>query len=439
MDHLGFKFAREELRITPAKVQRVHLMKEILKCPECEKTGSSVIAEGEVPKALLPHSPVSASLAAEVMYRKTKDYLPFYRMENDTMQLGAVIPRETSSSWFIKLAEKYLLPVYNELHKEQLKRNVLHADETTCQVLREDGRSPESTSYMWVYTTADDGLPQIVIYDYSSGRAGANAREYLKGFKGMLQCDGYAGYNLVDDVTLVICVAHLRRKFFEAIPASDRKKIKLLDINSEEAIKEPVIPEGNDTMSPAVIGVAYCNKLFYIERCIKDKTQDEKKALRRDLSLPVWGAFWEFVNSLHPVGGSKLDTAVKYALNHKEGFMNYMLDGSCDISNNRAERKCKNYALIRRNSLFHTSVKGAEASAVVSSIAETAAANNLNVYQYLYTLLLYMPDYHDEPAGINALLPWSPFIKEHCTGLRDTEKMTSENHPDLLNNQDLSV
>ncbi len=111
--------------------------------------------------------------------------------------------------------------------------------------------------------------------------------------------------------------------------------------------------------------------------------------------------------------------------------MNYMLDGSCDLSNNKAERKCKNYALIRRNSLFHTSVPEAEASAVVSSIAETAAANNLNVYQYLYTLLLYMPDYKDELAGIKALLPWSPFIREHCTGLRDTENITPENHPDL--------
>ncbi len=431
MEHLGYKFAREEIRITPAKVQRTHLMKEMLKCPECEKTGSSSITEGDIPKSLLPHSPVSASFGAEVMYRKAKDYLPFYRMENDTMQLGAVIPRETSSNWFIKLSEKYLLPIYNELHAEQLTRNVLHADETTCQVLKEDGKTPESTSYMWVYTTANDGLPQVVVYDYANGRAGANAREYLKGFKGLLQCDGYAGYNLVDNVTLVICVAHLRRKFFEAIPACDRKKIKLLDINSEESIKEPIIPVENEKMSPAVIGVAYCNKLFYIERCIKDKPFKEKEIARKELSLPIWNAFWDYVGSLNPLGGSKLEKAVKYALNHKEGFMNYMLDGSCDLSNNKAERKCKNYALIRRNSLFHTSVQGAEASAVVSSIAETAVANNLNVYQYLYTLLLYMPDYKNEPAGIKSLLPWSPFIKEHCTGLRDTETITPENHPDL--------
>lgn len=431
MEHLGYKFAREELRIIPAKIIRAHLMKELLKCPFCSQEGPDTIVEGSVPKALLPHSPVSASIAADVMYRKAKDYLPFYRMENDGAEFGAIIPRETASNWFIKCAERYFLPIYHELHEEQLTREVLHADETTCQVLHEEGKSPESTSYMWVYTTANDGLPQVVVYDYASGRAGANAKAYLEGFSGLLQCDGYAGYNLVENVTLVICVAHLRRKFYEAIPTSDRKKIKLLDIHSEEAIKEPVIPEGAATMSPAVIGVAYCNKLFYIERTIKDKTSKEKQLARKNLEVPVWNAFWEFVSSLHPVGGSKLEKAVNYALGHKEGFMNYMLDGSCDLSNNKAERKCKNYALIRRNSLFHTSVKGAEASAVVSSIVETAAANNLNVYQYLYTLLLYMPDYKDKPAGIKALLPWSPFIKEHCTGLRDTETMTAENHPDL--------
>ena len=321
-------------------------------------------------------------------------------MENNNAELGAIIPRETLANRFIKCAQKYLAPIVDVLHAEQLKREVLHADETTCQVLREKDKAPESISYMWIYTTANDGKPPITVYDYEPGRSGQNAKNYLQGFSGLLQCDGYAGYNAVENVKLVICVAHLRRKFYEAIPDSDRKSIKLLDVNSEEAIKEPVIPENKPTMSPAVIGVAYCNKLFYIERCIKDKTPEEKVQERERLAAPVWEDFWEFGDSLHPVGGSKLATAVNYALNHKEDFMNYMLDGSCDLSNNLAERKCKNYALIRRNSLFHTSVTGAEAGAVVSSVVETATANKLNVYQYLYTLLVYMPDYKDKSDDI---------------------------------------
>lgn len=432
MQHYMYKFGREELRIIPAKVERIHLMKEVVQCPKCIEDGDVVFDEARLPKGLLPHSPVSASLAAEVMYRKSAEYLPFYRMEADTAQTGAMIPRETSSSWFIKCAEKYLAPLWNELHAEQLTRGVLCADETTAQVLREKDKTAESCSYMWVYSTANDGLPPVVVYEYQPTRAGNNAKNYLHGFHGLLQCDGFAGYHKVEDVTLVICVAHLRRKFFEAIPTDNRKGMKLLDINSEEALKEPEIPdESQITLSPGEIGVAYCNKLFYLERCFKEMTAEERTAERQKFAVPVWENFWKWIDSLHPLGASKLEKAVNYALNHKGMFENYMLDGRCDISNNRAERKCKNYALMRKNSLFHTSEAGAMASAVVGSLVETARANNLNVYQYLYMVLLYMPDYKDKPAGIKALLPWSPFMKEHCSGLRDTENITLEKHPDL--------
>lgn len=105
------------------------------------------------------------------------------------------------------------------------------------------------------------------------------------------------------------------------------------------------------------------------------------------------------------------------AKNHKEILRNYLQDGRCEISNNAAERRAKSYAIGRKAFLFHTSTAGAEASAVMYSIVETAKVNNLNVFQYLYTVLLYMPDYKNEPAGIEKLLPWSDFIKERCSGL----------------------
>ena len=108
-----------------------------------------------------------------------------------------------------------------------------------------------------------------------------------------------------------------------------------------------------------------------------------------------------------------------------------MLDGRCEISNNAAERRAKSYAISRKNSLFHTSERGAAASAVMHSIVETAKANNLNIFQYIYIVLIYMPDYINEPAGIDMLLPWSDFIKEHCSGLIDVVTITSENHDPL--------
>ncbi|KAI4446709.1 hypothetical protein C823_001227 [Eubacterium plexicaudatum ASF492] len=108
-----------------------------------------------------------------------------------------------------------------------------------------------------------------------------------------------------------------------------------------------------------------------------------------------------------------------------------MLDGRCELSNNRAERCAKSYAIGRKNSLFHTSAAGAEASALVYSIIETAKANKLNVFQYLYVLLLYMPEHKDDPNAVKTLLPWSDFIKERCTGLIDVEAITPENKPQL--------
>ena len=107
--------------------------------------------------------------------------------------------------------------------------------------------------------------------------------------------------------------------------------------------------------------------------------------------------------------------------------MNYLLDGRCEISNNHAERKAKSYAIGRKAFLFHTSEAGAGARAVMCSIVETAKANNLNIFQSLYTVLLYMPDYMNSSAGIEQLMPWSDFIKEKCSGLINVECNVPEN------------
>ena len=122
---------------------------------------------------------------------------------------------------------------------------------------------------------------------------------------------------------------------------------------------------------------------------------------------------------------------MNYARNHKDTLQNYLQDGRCELSNNKAERKAKSYAIGRKNSLFHTSVDGATASSIIYSLVETAKANNVNVFQYIYTLLLYMPGYKDRSEGIEPLLPWSDFIKEHCSGLIDVESVTADNLPEL--------
>lgn len=319
------------------------------------------------------------------------------------------------------------------MHELLIQREIIHADETTCQILKEEGKTAESTSYMWIYLSGSDGQPPIVLYDYQAGRNGKFPKNFLEGFSGMIQCDGYSGYNKVEDVILVCCVAHCRRKFFEVIPAGRRRELKLLDVNSEETIKKVSLPseEERKNMIPAEVGLIYCNQLFFIEKGLKGMAPEERKAKRMELEVPVWNAFWSWIDTLDPLGGSKLAKAVTYAKNHHETLCNYLLDGRCEISNNVAERCAKSYAIGRKNFLFHNSVPGAEASAIVYSMIETAKANKINVFQYLYIVLQYMPDYKNEPQGIEMLLPWSDFIKEHCTGFIDTETIVSENRGKL--------
>ncbi len=146
-------FVREEIRITPAIVERIHYLQEVRICPECKKSEDGSFKKGVVPSALIPHSPASASAVAFVMFNKCFMGLPYYRQESAFAQLGATIPRETLANWCILATQRHLLPIYNELHKALLQREVIHADETTCQVLREEGKEAQSTSYMWIYTS----------------------------------------------------------------------------------------------------------------------------------------------------------------------------------------------------------------------------------------------------------------------------------------------
>ncbi|MCD7823532.1 MAG: IS66 family transposase [Oscillospiraceae bacterium] len=434
METLGWQYVREELRITPAIVERVHYMQETLVCPACREEDDTTIVKAPMPTALLPHSPASPSMVAYVMYEKFVNDVPFYRQEMDWLQKGTPLARETTSNWCIKCALEYFQPVYDRLHVHLVEREILHADETVCQVLHEDKKAASSKSYMWIYLTGNDGQPAIILFEYQPGRNGDYARDFLEGFSGLLECDGYTGYNKVDNVTLVCCLAHCRRYFYEAVPAARRRKMKLLDVNSPEEIPEEAASPDKakeEKKTPAEIGVHYCNQLFKVERTLKDLPADERKTKRLELETPIWDSFWSWLATVKPAGGSLLEKAVNYAGNHKGLLGNYMLDGRCEISNNRAERQAKSYGTGRKNFLFHNSVNGAKSSAIIYSLVETAKANHLNIYQYLYTLLLYMPDYKNEPAGVEAMMPWSDFIKERCSGVMDTKTETPENRGQL--------
>ena len=432
MKPMGKEYIREELRIVPARVLRIQYYAEKYYCPVCRQEDDCSIIRAKTPAALLPHSPASPGMVAKVMTDKVVMDLPFYRQEKAFRELGVPVGRDTLANWFNQCALTYLMPVVERLHQELLGREVIHADEVPCQVLHEEGKKATSKSYFWIYATGTDGKPKVILYDYRPGRSGDHPIEFLNGFKGLLHCDGYAAYGRIEDVVLVCCMAHCRRYFYEAIPSARRKKYLLLDINSEQQMKDPAAEVSDiEKLLPAEKGVYYCNRLFYLERKFKELPADERKQKRLETEAPVWEEFWNWIETLNPSGGSKLEKAVKYARNHHETLMNYLKDGRCELSNNLAERQAKAYVMARKNFLFHNTVDGANATAAVFSLTETAKANNLNVYQYLYMLLLYMPDYKEEPAGIEMLLPWSDFIQKNCTGLVDTETIKPENRGNL--------
>lgn len=393
MEVIGHKVVREELSIIPAKVERIQYVQEVVGCPQCKEDGASTIVKAETPSPLLKHSLASPSTVSYVMYQKYANSIPLYRQEAEWKQLGVKLNRATLANWIIQCGIKYMKPVFDRLHQHLLERAVIHADETTCQVLKEDGKTAQSKSYMWLYSSSNDGLPSIRLYDYHPSRGGYNAESFLKDFSGYLICDGFSGYNVLKNVTRCGCLAHMRRYWHDALPGKTSK---------------------TDKKTPAEIGFEYCNQIFALEEKYASLDAETRKQKRLETQPAIWKAYWSWLDTLNPTGGSRLAKAVTYARNQKPYMENYLLDGRCPVSNNNAEHLAKSYAVGRKNFLFHDTVKGAQASAIVYSLVETAKYNNLNIRKYLEVVLLYMPDYLDEPEGIESLMPWSDMLQEVC-------------------------
>ena len=392
---IGKEVVREELEYIPAKLQIVRYVRMSYECPKCKHTDHPYIQKALTPTSLMNHSLASPSSVANVMYQKYVNAIPLYRQEKDWENMGISLSRATMANWVIRCTQDYLIPIVEHLQRELLSRDIIHCDETPVQVLKEDGKKPQTKSYMWLYRTGNDNKAPVILYDYQPSRNGDHAVTFLKDFKGYVHSDGYSGYNKLTNITRCGCWAHLRRKFVEAIP------------NKKDA---------NAPLTSAEIGRDYCNQLFKIEESLKVLSFEERKIKRLELEKPVLEAFWCWLESLNVLKGSALGKAVTYAINQRPYMENYLLDGRCALSNNAAENAIRPFTVGRKNWLFADSPKGADASAAVYSIIETAKANNLNVYTYLQYLLLYMPDtdWRNYPEELDNLMPWSEAVQAEC-------------------------
>lgn len=363
LHEMGKEIVREELKIIPAQAVIVQHIRYTYSCRNCEKTGTEVpVIKAPVKNAVIKGGFASPEAVAYIMTQKYLMDIPLYRQENDFKRRDIQLSRQTMANWIMKSSEIWLKPVYDVLHEKLISCTTAHADETTVQVLKEPGKKPQSKSYMWLYRSGQYEKEQIALYDYRSGRNAKYAQEFLEGFSGYLHCDGYQAYKKLENVTLVQCLAHSRRKFDEALTCL-----------KEEERKD----------SKAAIGLAYCNKLFKIEEKISELTPEEKYIKRQELSKPVLDDFFTWLNSFTPASQSHLGKAVAYTLNQWANLQNYLLDGRLNISNNSAEHLAKSFALCRKNFLFSNTPRGAEASATVMSIIETSKLNKIDAFKYL--------------------------------------------------------
>ena len=222
------------------------------------------------------------------------------------------------ANWIIYCSQHYFQPLYDYFHRELLKRRFAMADETRVQVLDEPDRKAETQSFMWLFRSGEDGLPDIILYDYTPTRNGDHAAKFLEGFQGYLETDGYLGYNKVPGIKRCSCWAHIRRYFIDAAP-----KGKQFDYSQ-----------------PAVQGVQYCDRLFRIEDTINKRypgNYEKRKQLRLEKEKPVLEAFWSWLDSLHIVRNSRMYKAVNYVQNRRETVETYLEDGRCSFTNNASE------------------------------------------------------------------------------------------------------
>ena len=298
------------------------------------------------------------------------------------------------ANWLIKASNEWLEPLYDRLRQKLLGHGVLHVDETMVQVLKEPGKAAQSKSYMWLYRTSGDARHQIVLYDYQPDRRYIRPKEFLEGYSGFIHTDGYEAYHkLPDNIVVVGCLAHLRRKFFDG-----------LKILSKEKQKD----------SHLLKGVEYCDKLFSYEREFASLTPEERLKKRQQYSKPLFDEFYNWMEGLFVLPSSMLGQAVSYARKQKKYIERYLTDGRLEISNNRAERSLKPFVIGRKNWLFSNTPGGARSSAVYYSLIETAKENGLNPYEYLRWVLSQMPNLGKAgyAASVDELLPGSAVLPE---------------------------
>ena len=393
------KETTKRLKFIPARFEVVEEVTYVYSCPKC---GSMVRPETVPP--LLKGSIATPSLVAGIMNAKYVNGMPLARQEREFARYDLPLSTKTMANWIIQCADRYLQPVYDLMKEELLQSRYLHGDETRIQVIDEPDQKGSTQNWMWVYLTDEfSGSPRMVLFQYERTRAGYHPAEFLGDqFGGYFTCDGYQAYHsLPERITVTGCMAHARRRFDEALTVLKKDFTK-------EQLKE----------TTAYQAMARIGMLYKIEEMIRDKTPEERYTERQKQAKPLLEAFFEWLHSLEDSvdRSSLIGEAILYAINQETYLKRYLDDGHLSIDNLAAERALKNFATGRRNWLFAKSIRGAQASATVYSITETAMLNGLKPYHYLTHVMEKMKALgpFPEKAALQELLPWSDSLSADC-------------------------
>jgi transposase len=364
------------------------------------------IVKADHPKGLLHGSGVSASLAAAIMNGKYINAIPLYRLEKEFERYGLAITRQNMANWMIRLSEEYLGVMYDYLHEKLYDYHVIQADETPVLVNR-DGREAGSKSYMWVYRSGFMySEKQIVLYEYQKTRNASHPRSFLKDYSGICVTDGYQVYHTLEreleDLTIAGCWVHARRRF-------------------DEATK--VLPKANRKESMAYLLMKQIQAIYREEGKLKDLPSKERLKQRQVIIKSLVDAFFVYLKQHdHEVPKTgKLRDAFRYTLNQECYLKVFLTDGDVPMDNNASERSIRGFCIGKKNWQVIDTIRGANSSAIIYSLAETAKANNLKPYEYFKYLLEEIPKHMDDTnkSFLDMLLPWSDSLPE---SIRKPEK-----------------
>lgn len=330
-----------------------------------------------------PHSPLTPSLAANLIEMKFNLGIPFYRYSNYLISHGLNIS-DVNIYNYAKRTLDLLEPLYSELLNNLLHNefNVIHADETPLKVIG----SKKDKCYMFVYTTSFWEKP-IYIYDFNDSRSTKNLKELLSDYKGYLVCDGYTGYDCLtkQGITIQRCMVHARRYFNDVLKVLDNEKER--------------------TKSPAYKVLNLMSKLFKYEDDFKKKTLTASQIVKQRNSSAYQSVIKDlnnYIDSINIDNNELLSKAVNYYNNNKKELYTYLDYGYLDISNNLAERVVKPFVIARKSFLFCKTADGATTTGKLFSIVQTARANGLKSEEYLTYVISNI-----NKKDINDLLPWS--------------------------------